>query len=88
MLVAERTDAITNVKYLETIIVDAKLTRGTGWTKNQGVAKDMSDWSVKAINPKARIKGPKINKFRKEASVTNNGDFIKLFNEEGILKTN
>lgn len=88
MLVVERTDAISGVKYLETIIVDAKLSRGTGWTKNQGVANGMSDWNVKTISPDGLLKGTPIDGFIKDASVTKNGNFIKLFNEGGVLKTN
>ena len=60
---------------------------GTGWTPNQGVAQGMSNWDVKTINPEALIKGSPVNGFVKDASIVKNGDFIKLFNEGGVLKT-
>ncbi|WP_165749353.1 hypothetical protein [Cellulophaga sp. Z1A5H] len=48
----------------------------------------MSDWSVKTINPDGLLKGTPVDGFVKEVSVAKNGDFIKIFNKGGILKTN
>ncbi|OCB74408.1 hypothetical protein [Flavobacterium crassostreae] len=76
-----------NGKYLETIIVDSKLSGSTGWTPNQNVAKNMDGWSIKAIGNEALIKGSRIEDFDVKSSITKNGDFIKLYSESGILKT-
>lgn len=86
MLVAERTGP--SGKYLETIIVDAKLSGSTGWTKNQGIANDMNIWSVKTtISADKLIKGAPVDGFYKNASVNKNGKFIKLFSENGSITT-
>ncbi|MBE0393692.1 hypothetical protein [Flavobacterium sp. PL002] len=85
ILVAEKTN--DKGKYLETIIVDSKLSGSTGWTTNQNVAKGMDGWDIKAIGDKALIKGSNVENFKVEKSLTKNGDFIKLYSESGILRT-
>lgn len=80
---------ITNQKYLEVIVVDAKLSGSSGWTRNQIVAKGMNNWLVKTNpNVTSLVKGNDIVNFRKGKSVTKKGDFIKLYEESGVLKTN
>ncbi|OCB74411.1 hypothetical protein [Flavobacterium crassostreae] len=73
--------------FLETIIIDSKLSGSTGWTPNQNTAKKMDGWSIKAIGNEALIKGSRIEDFDVKSSITKNGDFIKLYSESGILKT-
>ncbi|MEO9533066.1 MAG: fibronectin type III domain-containing protein [Crocinitomicaceae bacterium] len=85
MLVVERNGP--NGKYLETIIVDSKLSESTGWTKNQNAANGMSEWAIKSVHPDALIHGSPVNGFSKDAIVSKNGNFIKIYNESGILKT-
>ncbi len=89
ILVAERTDAITRTKYLEVIVVDAKLSGSTGWTKNQNVAKGMRGWSVKASpNSNSLVKGKSIQALQKDATIRRNGEFIKLYQEGGNILAN
>ncbi|MDO6852808.1 hypothetical protein Q4599_04410 [Cellulophaga lytica] len=49
------------------------------------MANGMSNWNVKTINPDGLLKGTPVDGFVKEASVTKNGNFIKIFNEAGVL---
>ena len=86
MLVAERTDIITGEKYLETIIVDSKLSKTTGWTPNQREADKLLNWTVKSVSGNNLIKGSDLG-LTDQSSLIRNGKFIKLFSEEGILKT-
>ncbi len=47
----------------------------------------MSDWTVKSINENALIKGDQVEGFDLSAKVVKKGDFIKIYNESGIIKT-
>jgi len=84
MLVAERNGP--DGSFLETIIVDSKLSKATDWTDNQRDARKLGEWSVKAISPSNLIQGEQILGFVKDKTVSKTGDFIKLFQENGVLK--
>ncbi|WOC51180.1 hypothetical protein BPO_0533 [Bergeyella porcorum] len=49
-------DYIKLKDYIEAIIVDSKLSAGTGWTPNQTAAQKMTGWNVKSVNDNALIK--------------------------------
>jgi hypothetical protein len=72
--------------YFEVIIVDSKLFRSTDWSPNQKVAEKMQEWKIKAVEGKL-INGTDL-KLTTENNLTKKGNFIKLFYEGGILKTN
>ena len=84
ILIAERTGP--GGKYLETIIVDSKLSRGTGWTPNQNAADKLSSWAVKSGGASNLVKGELID-LSTLPELSRNGSFIKLFEENGVLKT-
>jgi hypothetical protein len=87
VLVREVVNPITKQKYLETIIVDAKLSGTSGWTKNQIAAKKMKKWSVKAIGENSLVKGDLMQNLKQSKVIYKKGDFIKLYTEQGVLKT-
>jgi hypothetical protein len=84
ILVAERNGPAG--KYLETVIVDSKLSRGTGWTPNQIAADKLSSWTVKSGGACNLVKGELID-LSTLPELNRNGNFIKLFEENGVLKT-
>lgn len=84
VLVKEVENVATGEKHLEAIIVDSKLSAGTGWTPNQTAAQKMTGWNVKSGNN--LIKGNKIENFEKGTPITRKGEFIKLYNEGGVAK--
>ena len=84
ILVKEMTDAI-GVKYLDVILVDAKISAGTGWTLNQTVATSMNGWDIKSIGE--IIAGPSLT-LSKGNSVIKNGDFKKLYRQGTLIKVN
>ena len=73
-------------EYFEVIIVDSKLFRSTDWSANQKVAENMQEWKIKAAEGKL-INGLDLELDSKNY-LTKKGNFIKLFNEGGTLKTN
>ncbi len=74
----------TGERYLEAIIIDSKLSAGTGWTPNQTAAQKMTGWNVKSINDP--IKGKGIPDLTKGTIISKKGEFIKLYNEGGVAK--
>ena len=79
---------LIGASYLEVIIVDAKLSGTTGWTKNQGKALLMDEWTIKSINDEKRIFGDEISKIDKEGvKLSRIGEFIKLYRENNNLNS-
>ena len=85
VLVREVQNPVTGIKHLETIIVDAKLSASTGWTKNQTAAQKMSGWKVKSA-PSDPIIGNKLTGFGKSVAVNNKQSFLKLYKNNNIAK--
>lgn len=75
-----RTKKIAGQDVTEAIIVDSKLSAGTGWTPNQTAAQKMTGWNVKSINDKALIKkGSKAGILAQDTKVVSNSSFKKLY---------
>src|SRR5690606_4739818 len=83
LLIAERNGPAG--KYLETIVVDSKLSRGTPWTPNQIKADELSSWAVKSLGEDSLVKGNKLT-LSKKTTLTRVGQFIKVFGEGGVLR--
>jgi hypothetical protein len=58
----------------------------TGWTPNQNAADKLSNWTVKSGGASNLVKGELID-LSTLPELNRNGSFIKLFEENGVLKT-
>ena len=85
--VIEKTDLITKKTYLETIIIDSKLSQFTDLTSNQNAAQKLGEWQIKSIPDDSKIIGKEIDGFGKSIQLKKDGSFIKLYSENGIPKT-
>jgi hypothetical protein len=75
-------------KYLDVIVLDAKLSKNTSWSPNQTIAKDMNGWVIKSVSPKNIIKGSKVTGFDYGAEVIKNGNFKKIYKEGSNININ
>ena len=82
--VIEKTNAAGT--YLDVIIIDAKLSAGTGWTINQIAAKGVDGWKIKSTGE--MIKGSNLNLFQKDLNVVKNGNFLRLYRLGTEIKAN
>ena len=78
--VIEKTNA-KGQKYIDVIVLDAKLSKSTNWSPNQTIAKNKDGWVVKSVSDKNTIKGGKIQGFEYDAAVVKNGNFKKIYKE-------
>ena len=74
----------TGERYLEAIIIDSKLSAGTGWTPNQTAAQKMTGWNVKSINDP--IKGKSIPDLTKGTIISKTGEFKKIYKNGDLVK--
>ena len=86
VLVRETYDDIAETDILETIIVDAKLSRHTDWTKNQKAAMGMSGWDIRSISNNVLLNGPEIDDLDRGTFISVVGEFKKVFTEGGAIK--
>ena len=84
-LIAKKTNALDK-EYFEVIIVDSKLFRSTDWSANQKIADNMQQWTIKSVKNENLIQGSNLN-LKPKSLIERNGDFIKIFNDNGILQT-
>lgn len=83
--VREMYDPILKKNYLDIIIFDTKLSKGTSWSPNQIVAQKMESWVIKSVSDKNIIKGIRPEKFINDGSVIKNGKFRKIFKDGAAI---